>query len=190
VSWFDALPAMSPWSALDPLALWIARALLATLFAHAALSKLGDLALFEQQLAAYRVGPRLLGVATHALPLLEAAAALLLLSPWRAVGAVLAAALLVAYAAAMAWHRLHGRELDCGCGGEPLAVSWPLVARNALLAALAGVAAAPAAARTLGAADFAVVVAALLVGVLLYAAFHQVLRHAAQPSRRTARWMH
>ena len=37
----------------------------------------------------------------------------------------------------MAWHRAHGSRLDCGCGGEPLPVSWVLVARNGVLAALA-----------------------------------------------------
>lgn len=179
-----------PIDALDPLASWIARALLTTLFGLAALAKLADLALFEQQLAAYRVPARLIALAARALPALELAAAALLLSPWRGAGAALAFALLAAYGAAMAWHRLHGRELDCGCGGEPLAVSWPLVVRNALLGALALLAAAPTAPRALGLADFGVVAAALLVGALLYAAFHQVLRHAARPTRRTARWMH
>ena len=179
-----------PIDAFDPLAPWIARALLATLFALAALAKASDLALFEQQLATYRVPPALLPLATRALPALELTAAALLLSPWRGAGAALAVALLVVYGGAMAWHRLHGRELDCGCGGEPLAVSWPLVARNALLGALALLAAAPVAPRALGLADFGVVAAALLVGALPYAAFHQVLRHAARPTRRTARWMH
>lgn len=175
---------------LDPLAPWIARALLATLFALAALAKLADLALFEQQLSAYRVPAWATRLAARALPALELGAAALLLTPWRAAGAALGFALLAAYAAAMGWHRLHGRELDCGCGGEPLAVSWPLVARNGLLCGLALLAAAPVAARAMGLADFGVVAAALLVGALLYAAFHQVLRHAARPTRRTARWMH
>jgi Methylamine utilisation protein MauE len=175
---------------LDPLVAWIARTLLATLFAQTALAKLADAALFEQQLAAYRVPQRMLASGARALPALELAAAALLLSPWRVAGATLATLLLTAYAGAMAWHRLHGRELDCGCGGEPLAVSWPLVTRNALLAAVALLAAAPTVPRALGLADFAVVAAALLVGTLLYAAFHQMLRHAARPTRRTARWMH
>ena len=171
---------------LDPLAPWIARALLATLLALAALAKATDLALFEQHLAAYRVPPRLLTLASRALPALELGTAMLLLSPWRVAGAALAFTLLAGYGAAMGWHRLHGRALDCGCGGEPLAVSWPLVARNAFLCSLALVAAAPVAPRALGLADFGVVAGALLVGALLYAAFHQVLRHAARPTRRIA----
>jgi Methylamine utilisation protein MauE len=136
------------------------------------------------------VPPGLIALAARALPLLEFAAAALLLSPWRTGGSALAIALLAGYGAAMAWHRLQGRELDCGCGGEPLAVSWPLVARNALLCGLALVAAAPATPRALALADFGVVAAALLLGALLYAAFHQVLRHAAPPTRSPARWMH
>lgn len=165
---------------LDPLIVWIAVAGLATLFAQAAVAKGADLPLFEQHLAAYGVPAPLLTVATRALPALEGAAALLLLlAPTRAAGAALAGALLLAYAAAMAWHRRAGHALDCGCGGEPLPLSWALVARNAVLALLAAVAAAPMAPRALGAGDFAVIAAAVVLGTLLYAALHQVLRHRA-----------
>lgn len=164
----------------DPLLVWMARAALATLLAHAALDKLRDTALTEQHLGAYGV-PAALGPAlARALPVAEGLAAVLLLTPWRAAGAVLAAALLLGYGAAMAWHRLHGRELDCGCGGEPLPVSGVLVLRNLVLAGLAAVAAAPLAPRAMGGADFAVVAAALLLVTLLYAALHQVLRHRAR----------
>lgn len=162
---------------IDPLPAWIAAAVLATLFAHAALAKFADRALLEQHLSVYGVPLRLLPLATRALPLLEAGIAVLLLSPWRAAGAALGAALLLLYAATMAWHRARGHELDCGCGGEPLPVSWALVARNLVLATLAVVAAGPLAPRTLGLADFAVLAAALPLAALLYAAFNQVLRH-------------
>jgi Methylamine utilisation protein MauE len=161
----------------DPLPVWIAVALIATLLAHAALAKFADLALFEQHLAAYRVPQALRPFALRALPALELGIAALLLSPWRAVGAALAGALLCAYGAAMAWHRLQGHALDCGCGGEPLPVSWPLVVRNALLALLALAAAGAMTARAMGLADFAVVAASVVLATLLYAAFHQVLRH-------------
>lgn len=162
---------------LDPLPAWIAAAALATLFAHAALAKFADRALLEQHLSVYGVPLRLLPLATRALPLLEAVIAALLLSPWRAAGAALGAALLLVYAATMAWHRARGHELDCGCGGEPLPVSWALVARNLVLAALALGAAAPLAPRALGLADFAVLAAALPLAALLHAAFNQLLRH-------------
>jgi hypothetical protein len=165
----------------DPLPLWIARACLATLFAHAAVAKWSDVALFEQHLAAYRVNSGLVPVLRVALPLTEATTAALLLSPWRAVGAGLATALLLAYAFTMSWHLARGRVLDCGCGGEPLPVSWALVVRNAVLAGLALLAAAPASARAMGLADYMVVVASVLLATLLYAALHQVLRHVARP---------
>lgn len=167
---------------IDPLPLWLARACLATLFAHAALAKWGDVPLFEQHLSAYRVPPSLLPLLRVVLPAIEALAAGLLLTPWRIAGAALAGALLLTYGATMAWHRMHGRVLDCGCGGEPLPVSWALVARNAALMALAALAAAPAASRAMGLADFMVVVASVLLATLLYAALHQVLRHVARPA--------
>lgn len=165
---------------LDPLLVWIAAAALATLLAHAALAKLGDRPLFEQHLAAYGVPLALTPLLAWALPLGEAALAVLLLwPPLRGAGAAGAAALLLAYGAAMAWHRLHGRALDCGCGGEPLPLSWALVLRNMLLALGAAVAAAPVGPRPLDLGDFAVVAGAVLLGALLYAALHQVLRHRA-----------
>lgn len=187
---------MIPWLPLsfDPLPVWIAAAVTAMLFAHAALAKAGDLPLLEQHLAVYGVPPVLLPAAARLLPALEGLVAVLLLTPLRTPGAVLAAVLLLAYGAAMGVHRWHGHALDCGCGGEPLPVSWALVARNGVLAAVAAVAAAPVAARPMGYADFAVVVAAVTLATLLYAAFNQLLRHHgglhARPSLRRTSWTH
>ena len=167
---------------IDPLPVWLARACLATLLAQAALAKWADLPLFEQHLAAYRLPSGLVPLARLGLPVLEAAAAALLLTPWRKAGALLGGGLLLAYGLAMAWHRGHGHVLDCGCGGEALPVSWVLVVRNAALLPLAALAAAPAAPRAMGWADFMVVVAGVLLATLLYAALHQVLRHVARPA--------
>jgi Methylamine utilisation protein MauE len=164
---------------IDPLVVWIALACTATLFAHAAVAKAMDLALFEQYLAALGVPHALLGIASRAVPSAEALAALLLFTPWRSAGAALAVTLLLLYGAVMALHVARGRTPDCGCGGEPLPVSWALVARNGAMAAVAAVAAAPMAARAMSAGDFFVVAAALLLATLLYAALHQVLRHRA-----------
>ena len=79
-------------------------------------------------------------------------------------------------------------------GMQPLPVSWALVARNGVLAAVAAVAAAPVAARPMGYADFAVVAAAVTLATLLYAAFNQLLRHHgglhARPSLRRTSWTH
>lgn len=168
----------------DPLVGWIAAAAVAALFAHAALAKFADLALLAQHLAAYRVPYRALAPLSRLLPAAELVAALLLLSPLRVAGALLAVVLLLAYAAAMGWQRAHGRRLDCGCGGEPLPVSWALVARNAVLGGLAAVAALPVAERALSLADFFVVAAAVLLGTVLYAAFNQVLRQLDVQARR------
>ena len=170
---------------IDPLLAWIAVACTATLFAHAALAKLADRALFEQHLAAYRVPHALLPVLGWALPLAEAAVALALLTPWRAAGAAAAVTLLLLYAAAMAWHRAAGRRLDCGCGGEPLPLSWALVLRNGALALLAAAAGAPTLPRALALADFLVIAAALVLGTLLHAALHQMLRHRARLALRS-----
>ena len=94
---------------IDPLPLWLARACLATLFAHAALAKWSDSSLFEQHLVAYRVSAPLVAVLRHALPLAEALTAVLLLTPWHPIGGALGAALLVIYGAAMGWHLAQGR---------------------------------------------------------------------------------
>ena len=169
----------------DPLLVWIARACIAALFAHAAAAKLADRSLFEQHLAAYGVPHRLLPLLAWLLPVAEAGTALALLTPWYSFGAAAAAALLGFYGAVMAWHRARGRRLDCGCGGEPLPLSWALVLRNLVLAALALAAAAPMAARALGLADFLVIAAALVLGTLLHAALHQMLRHRARLSLRS-----
>ena len=162
--------------ALDPLAVWIAAAWLAVLMLHAGLAKAMDRLLFVQHLGAYRVPDAWIWPLSVLLPAAELVCGALLLSPWRAMGAALCAAVLLLYALAMAWHRAAGRQLDCGCGGEPLPLSWALVARNVLLALLCWPAASPMAERELRWADQAVVLGAVLLGALLWAAFHQVLR--------------
>jgi hypothetical protein len=161
---------------LDPLAVWIAAAWLATLMLHAGLAKTLDRALFVQHLAAYRVPEAAWAPLSLGLPALELLCGALLLSPWRGAGAWLAGTLLLLYAAAMAWHRAQGRALDCGCGGPPLPLSWSLVLRNAGLALLCLPAGARMDERSAGWADLAVVLAAVLLGALLWALFHQVLR--------------
>ncbi|MDP4301159.1 MauE/DoxX family redox-associated membrane protein [Leptothrix discophora] len=164
---------------LDPLWLMLACGALVIVFVHAAAAKLLDRSLFEQHLAAYGVPDALLPAASVGLPLGEALAAAGLVTPWRAEAAGLAAALLALYGGAMAWHRLHGRTLDCGCGGTPLPLSWALVARNAVLIGLCAIAALPALPREIGLADVATALAGLALATVLYTALHQLLRHAA-----------
>lgn len=166
---------------LDPLAVLLACGALVIVFVHAAWAKLSDRSLFEQHLAAYGVPDAALPALVWALPLAEAAAALGLVTPWRGAAATLGAALLVLYAAAMAWHRAQGHRLDCGCGGAPLPLplSWALVVRNLGLAVIAALAAAPVVSRELGAFDLGTALAGLLLATLLYTAVHQVLRQSA-----------
>lgn len=179
MAWWSGTP-------VDPLWAAICVAWTAALMLHAASAKAIGLAQFEQHLAAYRVPSALLPPLARALPAAEALTVALLLSPWRGAGAALAALLLIAYALAMAWQRLHGRVVDCGCGGAPLPVSWALVARNGLLAAVALATALPVADRLLGLADALVIAAAVVLGALLYAAFGQVLRQFAADDRAAA----
>lgn len=170
---------------LDPLLLLICAGWIAALLLHGALAKLADRGLFHQHVAAYGVPEVLQPALVWALPLAEGLAALGLVTPWRPAAALLAAALLALYGAAMAWHLLRGRVLDCGCGGAPLPLSAALVLRNGLLVAVALAAALPAATRAIGVADFAVAAAAVALGALLSAGFTQVLR--SQPARSRSR---
>jgi hypothetical protein len=165
---------------IDPVPAWIALACTALLLAHAAVHKLADRAQFEQHLSAYRVPAGALPLLAWLLPVTEAALAMALLTPWRSGAAAGAAVLLLAYAGVMAWQLVQGRRLDCGCGGEPLPLSWALVLRNLVLAAVALLAAAPPAPRALAAADWFVVVAALALATLLHAALQQMLRQRAR----------
>ncbi len=177
----EGLALSAPW-VLDPLVVWIAAAWMAVLMLYAGLAKAMDRLLFVQHLGAYRVPDAWIWPLSVLLPVAELLCGALLLSPWRAVGAAGSAALLVLYAVAMAWHRAAGRRLDCGCGGEPLPLSWALVARNGLLVLLCWPAAASMAERDLRWADQAVVLGAVLLGALLWAAFHQVLRQLRRTS--------
>lgn len=114
-------------------------ALVALLMLRAALHKIGDLTSFEGVLADYGLAPEwALPSLRVLLPIIELAVAAALaypgLAPW---GAGAGSGVLLVYAAAMAGAQLRGRtQIDCGCGGPPLPLSWWLVARNVALAAL------------------------------------------------------
>lgn len=161
---------------LDPLLVWIPCAWLAALLAQAGVAKLLDRALFLQHLVAYRVPQRWQGALQHGLPLAELVTAALLLSPLRSLGALVAAGLLSVYALAMAAQLRAGRRLDCGCGGQSLPLSWALVARNAALLPVAMLAGLAPEARAMNLADHGLIAAAMLLGAVLWAAFHQLLR--------------
>ncbi len=152
----------------------------ALLFAHAALGKWRSTAEFRTVLANYRLFPAPLVAALGLLvPAAESAVALLILDaaarPWAAAGG---AALLVAYAIAIAVNLRRGRyDLDCGCAGpadrRPIA-AW-MIWRNVALAALLAAAALPWSARPLGWTDALTVGGGLTVVALLYVALDRLL---------------
>jgi hypothetical protein len=114
---------------------------MALVLASGAASKLYDRWDFARAIEAYEILPeRLVPVFAMTWPLLELAAGVLLLpGATRGLGIVLALLVLLAASAAVVVNLARGRRmLDCGCGGlsgrQP--VSWWLVVRNGVLAAL------------------------------------------------------
>jgi hypothetical protein len=139
----------------DPAVQWLLRVALSLLLARAAAHKLADVGAFRRTFEAYGLVPPAWSVpAGAALIGLECGLAVGLwlprIAPWAALGC---AALLAVYGGAMALTLVRGRrDLDCGCAGpahrQPIRST--LVARNALLATAALVAALPAGVRPLG----------------------------------------
>jgi hypothetical protein len=175
--------------AIDPVFGILATAALTLLFAVAAAGKLRDLARFTAVLDAYALVPApFVGVAARALPALELAVAAGLVVPaTRTAAAGVAAGLLLGYAAAIGINLRRGRrDLDCGCDGfgrrHPIAGWMPV--RNALMAGLAVVAAAPRAPRALEAVDALTLSAGLVALVLIYRAADELLAQHAQARQR------
>lgn len=121
-------------------AILLARVVLAGVFAVAAAGKLMDLAGSREAVAGFGV-PRVLARPVGTLlPFAElAASVLLVLTAGARAGAVLAAALLLAFAAGIAVNLARGRAVDCHCfGAIHSAPAGPAtLARNVVLAALA-----------------------------------------------------
>ncbi len=139
---------------------------------------------FRAVLENYRLLPAApLNVLAWLVPAIEAtlaAAWLVAMAPAITVAAT--SALLIAYATAIAINLRRGRaHIGCGCGFSPAAddqpLSWILVLRNLMFVALALVALLPQAERSLGIADHALLVLALLGTVLMYTAAMQLLRN-------------
>jgi len=201
--------------ALDPAVAGALRGGLALLFAAAALHKLRDPAGFRVALAGYAVlPPAALGAGAALVVAAETAAGLALVAPlvaplagpraaplvaplagaagegWRRAGPLLAAALLLAYGAAIAASLARGRrDLDCGClgpAGRVLPLSGALVARNAALAAGALACALPVAPRAATWLDAASALGAVAMGVLAWIAAHEALANAWRAAARGA----
>jgi hypothetical protein len=142
---------------------------------------------FRIALGEYRLLPAaLLPPAAVLLPGLEATLGLAWLAGYRPDAvAWLTAALLAAYAAAIAINLWRGRvHISCGCGfggnsedDQPL--SWWLVARNLALGSLAVLATLPATSRDLGPYDWLTLALALLAAGVLYSGASQLMRNGA-----------
>ena len=170
---------------MDPAADLTLRAAFALLFAVAASHKVRDPARFRATLADYRLlpAPFVWPAAMLTIGAELAVAVVLLVSSWRALGPLTAAALLCVYAVAMAINLARGRRhLDCGCAGpahrQP--ISGGLVVRNALLAATVLVAVRP---RPLLWVDVLTVTAATATLAALYASLDRLLAQAPALAR-------
>lgn len=169
--------------AIDPFVQFAALGLIAIVFARALIEKIANYAIYAATLRDYRLLPEALApLAAAALLAAEAGALALLIWPaTRPLGALAAIGLLAIYAGAMALALRAGRsEIECGCGGDGQIVSWPLVARNVALMALAALVALPATPRALNLFDHVQIVCAVLVGWLLLGIAEKAIEtHAA-----------
>ncbi|RIL06618.1 MAG: methylamine utilization protein MauE [Proteobacteria bacterium] len=176
---------------LDPALEHVLRGSLALLLASGAVQKARDFALFRAAVEGYELLPaRLAGVAAALFAALEGALGAALLAPARfglRPGALaLAAALFALYAAAIAINLARGRrEIDCGCGGPAAHVplsGW-LLARNAILVAMALACLAGVAQRALGLVDALTIAGGVAALALIWTAVHGLLAHAAALAR-------
>ncbi|MBT9289314.1 MauE/DoxX family redox-associated membrane protein [Prosthecodimorpha staleyi] len=164
---------------LDPLLVAAAIGLTVLVFARALLHKASDFETFRQQVEDYRLLPAALsGPVALLLGLAEAAVIAALLWPAaRVAGGLGAMAVLLAYAGAMALNLARGRTtIDCGCGGPGQAISWTLVVRNLVLAAVAGLVLLPAATRPLGVLDMIALPVMVLTTWLVLVVIEQLAR--------------
>jgi hypothetical protein len=176
---------------IDPALELVLRGALVLLLGTGALAKSRDLARFRAAVEGYEIVPaRAAGTAALGFAAAEGALAAALLAPaavgLRGAALVAAAALFALYGAAIAINLARGRrEIDCGCGGRDAHVplsGW-LLARNALLVAMAAACALPAAPRALTGVDALTVAGAVAVLALVWTAAHGLLAWDAALAR-------
>ena len=169
--------------ATDPVAVGAVVGALALVLFAAAWHKVTQAEVFAAALQAYELVPvgAVLAVG-RALPLVEAAIGIGMLVPLTRQPALIGfAALMLLYAGAMGVNLLRGRrQIDCGCGGESHPLSWALVLRNAVLAALALAVSGPTSQRGFEWLDGMTLVAGVLAFYGLYLLFDELLRHASR----------
>jgi hypothetical protein len=168
---------------LDPLPQLTLALALAALFGAASLHKLRARERWPAILRQYRLLPELLAAPVALLlPLAEALAAAALLWPrTRALGALIVAALLLAYACALAVNLHRGRRsIDCGCFASSARqgiAPW-MVGRNLVLAALALALLLPTNGHTLSTAEISLALGFVLTLGFLYPVLQIVLQPA------------
>ncbi len=120
----------------------VARVILAAVFLWAGISKLVAPEAFADGVADFQVFPTfMVNLVAMTVPTLEIlAAGLLLVGPWKKVGALVALCLAVGFTVLFAWVVLQGRDVQCGCfGGGGEALPAPLgFLRAAVLLVLGG----------------------------------------------------
>lgn len=158
--------------------------MLAAILLAAASHKLRAPHRFARQIGGYDLLPAgASAMAARAVSMVEMLIAVALLVPmlrgWGAVGAV---ALLLLYTGAIAINLLRGRrDIDCGCSGPGLErpLTGALIVRNAVLVALAVLAALPTSGAALHGFGLFLIAAVVAVGLILYTAIEGLL--ANQP---------
>jgi hypothetical protein len=160
----------------DPLIILIACGILIAVFVRAVWHKVSDFAVFKATAADYRLLPHVL-IAPLSLVLVIAEIAIiagLIVPAARQAAAIGAVGLLLAYGLAIAANLMRGRyTIDCGCGGSGQGLSWFLVARNAVLAAISALAVASPLTRELSVTDAVVLGLSVLTVLLLLVAVEQ-----------------
>ena len=157
------------------------------LFLLASAHKLTGLEEFQAALSDYRlIPPGLVRLTAHLIPMVEVSLALgWLFAVQIQIVAYASAGLLAAYGLAMGINLLRGRvHIGCGCGfGGALQhdqqLSVGLVLRNVGLASIALVVTRPGPQRELGAGEFVMLLAAVVVSALLYASVSQLFQNNA-----------
>jgi Methylamine utilisation protein MauE len=170
----------------DPAAKGAVIGALALVLFGAAWHKLAEPNAFLSALAAYRLVPeRLLDLVARAVPFVEIALGLGMLVPVTRSAALLGvAALMLAYAGAIAVNLLRGRSyIDCGCGGAAHPLSWGLVARNGVLAAAAVAVSGATIDRPLAWLDAVTLVIGVLAFYVAYLMADELLRQASRMAR-------
>ena len=175
--------------ALDPALHAALRCALALLWLASASHKLRDPARFRDALAGYQLMPASAVRAVAAFVAVgELGLGLALLVPGAGAAPALATgALLALYAGAITANLMRGRRtIDCGCGARPQPLGEGLVVRNAVLVAIALVAALPASGRTLTWIDAATIAGGAAALAALYAAADTALANGVRSHARRA----